>query len=73
MRVALGTIEITDEQRRAIYKSLGHRGGYIKRDDAKAWALELINEKIASLTNPPAATDVPVADDSDVIAESEES
>ena len=51
MKFALGTFEITDEQAKVIAKDLGKRGSYVKRDEARDWALSLINGRLNSLSS----------------------
>ena len=42
MRVDLGTIEVTDEERKAIKKALGYKAGKASRHEARAFALEAV-------------------------------
>jgi hypothetical protein len=48
MKVSLGTLEITDEQRKAIRKDLGHRGGQATRDDVKKYLGAVIDNALKS-------------------------
>lgn len=52
MRIALGTIELSDETLRAIRREGGKRGR-ATRADAKDWAHELIGREIERLTGEP--------------------
>ena len=51
MKFALGTFEISDEQANVIAKDLGKRGSYVKRDEARDWALGLINNRLNALNS----------------------
>lgn len=66
MKFALGTFEITDEQAKVIAKDLGKRGSYVKRDEARDWALGLITGRISALV---AGAGVPATSQSADLAE----
>jgi hypothetical protein len=53
MKVNIGTLEITDAQRKAIRKSLGHRGGVATRDDVKKYLGDAIDAALDSAGTPP--------------------
>jgi hypothetical protein len=74
MKVALGTIEVPEDTRKQIGKAI-KGSSYLKRDEAKAWALGVIEREIDRIVNPskydtPAAEDPPTAPkDADALPE----
>jgi hypothetical protein len=59
MRVSLGTLEIDEDTRKKLGKKL-HGSSYLKRDEARDWALGLIDTEIAKLTGATAPAVEPV-------------
>lgn len=66
MKVALGTLEIDENTRRKIGKAV-HGSSYLKRDQARDWALGLIDDEIARITADPPPQEEVAEEESPVI------
>ena len=59
MRVSLGTLDIDEDTRKKLGKQI-KGSSYLKRDEARDWALGLIDQELNKVRDPDAMSQQPV-------------